>query len=82
MKVRVSDVSFLIGLALVFGPFLLGMSLSIWIYVCAVVGLVLMAIPGYGSLMKISGQSDTGEELLQGLWMWIKKRLKQVRKIV
>lgn len=77
MKFKKADGALLIGLALIFGPWLADISLGMWWYPMALVGLVLIGIAGYGSQMKMLGQGDTGEELLDEIWTWIKKKLKR-----
>jgi hypothetical protein len=72
MKLRLGSVALVVGLALVFGPWLVLSNPSPWWFLVSLVGLLLAAIAGMGAQMEQLGQGNTGEELLRSIWSWIR----------
>lgn len=78
MKVKLTDLSLVLGLLLVFGPFIFEIDLSPWLYYClAVLGVVLASISGYNAQASMTGLGEPGEDLLQSWLARIKKWLKK-----
>jgi kynurenine formamidase len=66
MKIKLTDIAFVLGLLLIFGPWLIGGEGAIW-YVGYLLGAVLLAIAGYDAHAHMLGQGRPGEELLNNL---------------
>lgn len=65
MKTHYADAALIIGLALIFSPWIFGMPIG-WIWYCiSLVGLVLAGIAGYDAQASMYGLGNPGEEILR-----------------
>jgi hypothetical protein len=65
-----------IGLLLIWGPVVLGISINRWVYYLMVlVGGVLISIAGYNAQARAVGRGEPGEELLQNAWHWFRVKV-------
>jgi len=69
------------GLAMGLGPWILLQDPSVWWYPVSLLGGVMVAIVGYGAQMAQLGQGDTGEELLEELIGFFKKKSTRLQTI-
>ncbi len=79
MRFKKIDVVFVIGAFVILGPVYIDYWPGNWWYWVMLISGVFMMIVGKGALMDQLGQGDTGEELLQEMWVAIKKRSLRVR---
>lgn len=76
MKIKATDICFLIAFSLVFGPLIFDVQMNPWLYyVMCLVGVVLAAIGGYNAQAGMVGLGEPGEDLLQSWWKVIKRWL-------
>ena len=79
MRCRLGSLTAVAGLALALGPWLIISDPSPWWFWVSVAGLVIAAIAGMGAQMEQLGQGNTGEQLLNSVWSWVKGRFKSTR---
>jgi len=73
---KITDVAFLIGSSLIFGPAVFEISINKWIYYLMILaGVVLVSIAGYNAQARALGQGEPGEELLQQAWRWLRVKV-------
>ena len=78
MKLKATDLSFLIAFSLVLGPLIFDLQLRPWLYyLMCLVGVVLAAIGGYNAQAGMLGLGEPGEDLLQSWWKTIKTWFKK-----
>jgi hypothetical protein len=76
MKIRLTSISFIVGASLILGPILLEIEINRWLYYAMILlGAVLCGISGYGAQANMLGMGNTGEALLQRLWIRLKNKL-------
>jgi hypothetical protein len=76
MKIRLTTLALLIGASMILVPIVFDLKINRWVYyVIAVVGGLLCAIAGHGAQANMLGMGNTGEALLQRLWIRLKNKL-------
>lgn len=73
---KLTDIGYLVGIALIFGPVVINASLNRWLHIGMIlIGAILISIAGYNAQAKAIGMGETGEALLQSAWRWFRVRV-------